>query len=194
MKIAIVASLAQPHELIGYDRYIGCDYGAYVCAQANIMMQVAVGDFDSVTSEQFEIIKKHSFEVITLPQDKDVSDTEFALSFSSSDDEVVIIGGLGGRIDHEWSNMLCLLRYPHAKLVNDHNVICVVDKKMNIKKDKQYMSLFPMSETLVTLQGVKYPLQNKTLQAFDTLCLSNEIVDDHAIIEVSQPCIMILSE
>jgi thiamine pyrophosphokinase len=194
MRIAIVASLAQHHELIGYDRYIGCDYGAYVCAQANIMMQFAVGDFDSVTSEQFENIKEFSHEVMTLQQDKDVSDTEFALTLTSPADEVVIIGGLGGRIDHEWSNMLCLLRYPHAKLINDHNVIFVVDKKMNIKKEKQYMSLFPMSETIVTLQGVKYPLKSKTLKAFDTLCLSNEIIEDSAIIEVNQPCIMILSE
>jgi thiamine pyrophosphokinase len=194
MKVAIVASLAHQDELVGYDIYIGCDYGAFVCAQSKIMMHVAVGDFDSVTQAQLSEIKEYAHEVITLLKDKDVSDTEYALSLTRPEDEVVIIGGLGGRIDHEWSNMLSLLRYPHAKLINHQNIIFVVNKRVVISKEKSYMSLFPMNDTVVTLQGVKYPLTNQTLKAFDTLCLSNEIIQDEAIIEVSQPCILILSQ
>jgi thiamine pyrophosphokinase len=194
MKVAIVASLAQLHELDGYDLYIGCDYGAFVCAQANIKMKYAIGDFDSVTVDQLNVIKVFSNEVITLLKDKDVSDTEYALSMTNPEDEVVILGGLGSRLDHEWSNILSLLRYPHARLINDQNIVFVIDKLVRIAKQKQYLSLFPMSDTLVSLQGVKFPLKNKSLKAFDTLCLSNEIIDNEAIIEVNQPCIIILSQ
>jgi thiamine pyrophosphokinase len=194
VKIAIVASLAQQKELPGYDLYIGCDYGAFVCAQAKIKMKFALGDFDSVTQDEFDEIKKFADEIITLEKEKDVSDTEYALSLTSVEDEIVILGGLGGRLDHELSNMLSLLRYQHAKLVNDQNIIFVISEKTVIKKEKNYLSLFPMSNTIVTLQGVKFPLFNHSLKAFDTLCLSNEIINDEAIIEVDQPCILILSE
>jgi len=194
MRIAIVSSLAQPHELIGYDAYIGCDYGAFICAQANIEMIYAVGDFDSVTSSQFDLIKTWSRKHHILNKNKDISDTHYALSLTDRSDEVTIIGGLGGRLDHELANMLSLYTYPHAKLVNDQNIILVVSQRTLIKKEKDYMFLFPLNDTIVTLQGVKYPLEGQLIKAFDTLCLSNEIVEDEAIIEVSQPCILILSQ
>ncbi|MBS3991992.1 MAG: thiamine diphosphokinase [Erysipelothrix sp.] len=194
MKIAIVSSLAQPHELVGYHAYIGCDYGAFICAQANIIMTLAVGDFDSVTHDQFELIKQYAHDIHELNNDKDISDTEYALSLTQKTDDVTIIGGLGGRLDHEFANMLCLLKYPHAKLVNDTNEIFVVSQKTHIPYQKGYLSLFPLQETIVSIQGVKFPLNQTTLSAFDTLCLSNEIEDQEAIIEVNHPCLVMLSQ
>ncbi len=194
MKVAIVSSLAQPHELVGFQVFIGCDYGAFICAQANIQMKLAVGDFDSVTQEQFELIKKHAQDVHVLNKEKDISDTEYALSLTEASDDVTIIGGIGGRLDHEFANMLCLIKYPHAKLVNDTNTMFVISHKIHIPKQEGYLSLFPLQQTLVSIQGVKYPLNKHTLNAYDTLCLSNEITDDEAVIEVNHPCIIILSQ
>lgn len=194
MKIAIVSSLAQPHELVGYHAYIGCDYGAFICAKANISMIMAVGDFDSVTQEQLKLIEEYAQDVHVLSEDKDISDTEYALSVTQTTDDVTIIGGLGGRLDHEFANMLCLIKYPHAKLVNDSNKIFVVNKKMSIPHQKGYLSLFPLQQTLVSIQGVKFPLDQHPLNAFDTLCLSNEIIDLEAIIEVNHPCLVMLSQ
>lgn len=194
MKVAIVSSLAQPHELDGYHHYIGCDYGAYICAQANITMMLAVGDFDSVTQEQYLLIQRYAQDIHVLSNEKDISDTEYALSLTDNTNEVTILGGLGGRLDHELANMLSLIKYPHAKLINDSNTIMVVSDRLSIPKREGYLSLFPLQKTIVTLSGVKYPLNAHLLNAFDTLCLSNEITHDEAIIEVSHPCIVILSQ
>lgn len=194
MKVAIVASLAHAHELKGYDVYIGCDLGAFVCAQAHVQMMAAVGDFDSVTEDQLEAIHAFSKHVHTLSKNKDVSDTEYALSLTNPQDEVVILGGLGGRKDHEWANVLCLLRYPYARLENDTNKIQVIHHKNTIKKEKQYMSIFPFYDCVISIQGVQYPLLNHRLEAFSTLGLSNEIILDEATIDVSHPCLLIQSE
>jgi len=194
MKVGIIASLAQPHECHGFDKIIGCDYGAFVCAQAGLRMSIAVGDFDSVTQEQTSLIHQYADDVHTLSKDKDVSDTEYALSLTSSEDEVVIVGGLGQRLDHEWANVLSLFKYPHAHLMNDQHVIFVVDGKATIKKEKTYCSIFPVVETVITIKGVKYPLDHHRLRALDTLCLSNEIINDEAIIEVNHPVLVILSQ
>lgn len=194
MRVGIIASLAQPHECHGFDKIIGCDYGAFVCAQTGLRMSIAVGDFDSVTQEQLTLIHHYADKVHTLPKDKDVSDTEYALSLTSSDDEVVIVGGLGQRLDHEWSNMLSLFKYPHAKLKNDQHCIFVINGQTTIKKEKTYCSIFPVVETIITLKGVKYPLEHHVLRALDTLCLSNEIVSEEAFIEVNHPVLVILSQ
>ena len=194
MKVGIIASLAQPHECYGFDNIIGCDYGAFVCAQAGLRMSIAVGDFDSVTSEQLALIHHYADEVHTLSKDKDVSDTEYALSLTSVEDEVLIVGGLGQRLDHEWANVLSLFKYPHAKLINNQHIIFVVNGQTTIKKEKTYCSIFPVTETIISMSGVKYPLKDHRLRALDTLCLSNEIIHDEAIIKVNQPVLVILSQ
>lgn len=194
MKIAIVSSLAQPHELVGYQQYIGCDYGAFICAQAKIRMSLAVGDFDSVTQEQYKLIQNYVQDIHVLNSEKDISDTEYALSLIKSDDEVTVLGGLGGRLDHELANVFCLIKYPNVKLINDSNIIFVVSEKSHIPKRKGYLSLFPLQKTIVSIEGVKYPLNQHTLNAFDTLCLSNEITSEEAIIVVNHPCVVILSQ
>lgn len=193
MKVAIVSSLAQPHELVGYQQYIGCDYGAFICAQAKIKMSLAVGDFDSVTQEQYKLIQNYAQDIHILNIEKDISDTEYALSLMKSDDDVTVLGGLGGRLDHELVNVFCLIKYPNVKLINDSNIIFVVSEKSHILKREGYLSLFPLQKTIVSIRGVKYPLNQYTLHAFDTLCLSNEITSEEAIIEVDQSCIVILS-
>lgn len=194
MKVAIVSSLAQSAELEGYDIYIGCDYGAVVCMQANKWMELAVGDFDSVSEEQLQKIRLHANNTIILPKDKSVSDTEFALSLTDTNDEVVVLGGLGGRIDHEWANILCLLRYPHVTIMNENNIISVIHHSHVVRKRKKYLSLFPLFDCIVTLEGVVYPLKEHALKAFDTLCLSNHIIDEVGTLYVSQPCLLIQSQ
>lgn len=194
MKVAIVSSMAHEDELDGYDFYIGCDYGAMVCVRANKIMDIAVGDFDSVDEHQLAMIRTNAKKTIILAQDKAVSDTEYALSLTDANDDVVIIGGLGGRIDHEWANILCLLRYPNVKIVNHNNSISVINHTHTVVKTKKYLSLFPFYDCVVSLQGVKYPLDNYRLKAFDTLCLSNQIENASGILVVSHPCLLIQSQ
>ena len=77
-------------------------------------------------------------------------------------------------------------------IVDSRNKIGLpVEKAFSLRKDEQYgtyVSLFPMGETVegLTLEGFKYPLKDYTFEGFNTLGISNEIVDDIAKITVNE--------
>lgn len=57
-KVILVAGLAQNIPLIEGCDYVGIDRGALKCAEANIPMICAIGDFDSVTIEERKKLNK----------------------------------------------------------------------------------------------------------------------------------------
>jgi thiamine pyrophosphokinase len=105
VKALLVASLVKQLPKLDADFIVGIDRGALVCAQKGLLMDVAIGDFDSVTSAELEVIKKHCKEIVILDAVKDVTDAQAALAYVDGYDEVILCGGLGGRIDHQLINI-----------------------------------------------------------------------------------------
>ena len=62
----IVLGLAQDCALAEGD-LIGADRGALICAQAHRRMVMAIGDFDSVTPPQKELIRQYADQMQVLP-------------------------------------------------------------------------------------------------------------------------------
>ena len=69
-------------------------------------------------------------------------------------------------------------------------VFSVIDNELEIEKNKQYgkyVSIIPVCKNnKITLEGFKYPLKDYTFEGFNTLGISNEIVDDIAKITVNE--------
>jgi thiamine pyrophosphokinase len=63
---------------------IGVEKGAYMLAKNRIAMDRAVGDFDSVTQEEKELIAKYAETVALYPEEKDKTDTELAVDMALS--------------------------------------------------------------------------------------------------------------
>lgn len=63
--------------------------------------QIIVGDFDSISHRNLLETYAHT-EIISAPKDKDYTDTELALEQATSRgvDQVILIGGGEGRLDH----------------------------------------------------------------------------------------------
>lgn len=60
-RVLILANINKINKEILNDSYvIGVDKGAYVASLNNIIMDVAIGDFDSIETEMMETIKDHS--------------------------------------------------------------------------------------------------------------------------------------
>lgn len=115
--------------------------------------------------------------------------------------EIWILGATGSRLDHVLANismlMLPLRSGIRAWIVDEHNRICLLSGKMVIQKEEsfgKYLSLIPMTPQLsgVTLKGVKYPLNNHTVCLGESLCVSNEITDPEAVIEVRDGIAVVL--
>ena len=83
--------------------WIGVDRGALRLIQHGIRPKVALGDFDSVTAEEFSLIQEFSDELIRVPSEKDMTDTELSIVTAieaEKYDNFVLYAGTGTRLDH----------------------------------------------------------------------------------------------
>ena len=160
---------------------VGIDKGALYCLNNGIKMDLAIGDFDSVSEEEFELIKNNT-KIIKLNPIKDDTDTEHALNLLKDYDEILILGGIkGNRIEHFISMLIYLKKYPNLIIKDDYSIIYSINKDIEIEKDNNYkfISLFSLdNNTIISLEGFKYNLDNYNLKENDPLGVSNEIIDD----------------
>lgn len=156
---------------------IGVDIGAFLLAQNKIMIDLSIGDFDSVDKIQFDLIKEYSKEIKMYDQKKNYTDTYLALqiALSMDYDEIVIYGGTGGRFDHGFANMN-LLKLGKISIVSNDIMMYMLDPgKFEIENNFKYISLFAIEDVKeLTLKGFKYELNNIDLSTEDPLCISNE--------------------
>lgn len=158
---------------------IGVDYGAYVCARDGVEMILACGDFDSVTDDQFNLIESVT-RVDRLNPIKDLTDFEHALTYTDAYDEILVLGGLGNRRDHEYINIILASKDARITLMDSVNRIKKYDAGVHRieKGDYQYCSFIVITEGLITLDGFKYPLVDRKIHVGDTYLTSNEILED----------------
>ena len=92
------------------DSYVICADGGYKHAlKLGIMPDLWLGDGDSLSSDSgCGVIAK---EIMNFPVRKDNTDTDLAIevALKRGYKDIVILGGLGGRRDHEFSHF-CLLK------------------------------------------------------------------------------------
>lgn len=180
---------------------IAADKGLETAYRMGIKVDYILGDYDSVDSHILDIYK-NSTEVVTYPPEKDYTDTHIAVkkgievikSMDSIDDICLYVtGATGTRIDHTMTNIYVLNEALEsgisACIVDEYNKVYIKDKTFKIDKSRQYgsyVSFIPMTERVeLTLTGMKYTLSQYILTQGKSICQSNEIVDDEAIITIN---------
>jgi thiamine pyrophosphokinase len=179
------------------DDYIICaDGGFEIARREGILPHVIIGDMDSL------FVDAGGIEVVKAPKEKDETDTFLCLTHGMKKGfkEFVIVGGIGGRLDHTLAN-LQLLAYglKHGlkiTLIDEYTRAFMLEKGQVEIANLQgyYLSLLAFSETCtgVSASGVKYPLKNATLKNDFALGVSNEIIEDAATIENETGLLLIL--
>lgn len=196
LKLGIVAG--GPEEFIPksnirqsvYKYWMGVDRGALYLAKKKIFMDLAVGDFDSVTDGELDLIRTYSNQILIYPADKAATDLELALeaidSVTPEISEVYIYGATGGRMDHSLANVFLLKKYLTENrmyiIVDQLNELTIYEAgTYEITNDyhKLYISFIPLTEHVInlTLTGFLYPLEQKTVRSGETLTLSNKLID-----------------
>lgn len=194
MKIAIIASKVPNNiqKLINNRLVIAVDSAVSELISRNIKVDIAIGDFDSLSDLSLLNDIKH----IKLSTIKDLSDTHYALNYAYDlSDDVILIGGLEGkRIDHLIANLLLFEKYNNLIIYDDYNIIKRLDIGNYIidKNDYKYLSIFPLTDTTLSLKGTNYLLNDATLLKFDTLGLSNEISDKSANLSIKNGIILLI--
>ncbi|MCR4898976.1 MAG: thiamine diphosphokinase [Acholeplasmatales bacterium] len=174
---------------------IGVDKGAYILAKNNIVMDLSVGDFDSIDNESKELVYKYSKRVKELNPIKDDTDTNSAIREAikiSSD--ITILGGIQGkRVEHLIANIFLLKEFPNVKMIDDNTEIFIINKDCKIKKDEyKFISIFPLEESILSLNGFKYNLDNYKMKSYDYLGVSNEVSDDFGKITLFKGQLLII--
>ncbi|MDP3305429.1 MAG: thiamine diphosphokinase [Erysipelotrichaceae bacterium] len=194
VKALLVASLAKHIPTDHFDFVIGVDRGALICVQKGMIMDLAIGDFDSVSKEELEIIGLHSKKIVMLDVIKDVTDSQAAMAYVESFDEVVLCGGLGGRIDHQLINIGLVRNDIRLSLWDEnHLMYTVIGDKIIKKAGYRYLSLFACESSIVHLSGVKYPLNSRSINEDDLYLVSNEIIEEEAYLSVKGKVLIIQS-
>lgn len=178
-----------------FDIIIAVDNGVKILNELNIKPNHIVGDFDTVNKEILDLYKKDtSIKIHRFNPIKDNTDTDIAirLAVELHSDEIIIIGGIGTRIDHVLGNIQ-VLKYAldnkvKCKIIDENNEIQLINKTTILNKsenDKKYISLIPLTEKIenINLKGFKYELENGKLTIGSSLGISNEILKEQAIIE-----------
>lgn len=175
-----------------FDHKTAVDFGLQFFYKNNWKPDRIVGDLDSAACEAVRFFENAvDIEWIRLVPEKDDTDTEAAIRriIAEGYDEIHILGGTGNRIDHMLGNVgllgLGLLSDTRIWLVDEHNRVQMIRQNIKITKKEQfgkYVSLLPVTPkvTGITLTGMKYPLENYTMERFLTIGISNEIVEEEA--------------
>ncbi|WP_067838708.1 thiamine diphosphokinase [Amphibacillus sediminis] len=184
---SLLANLKQYNQRADY--WIGCDQGAQYLLDYEQPIDLAIGDFDSVSADHLTVIKQHANQCAVYPIEKDLTDLELAVehAMTLAPKEILIFGVTGGRLDHELASLFLL-----TKLVDRDVKVTIIDtqNEMTIYNPGHYqitkhpffnkVSFLALSNEVIglTLKGFYYPLVDHTLQLGDSLALSNHLISN----------------
>lgn len=180
------------------DYIIAADGGQNRAREFGLQPDCVIGDFDSTTlDEDFDCI------YITYPAEKDLTDTEAALTHALEKGcrNIILLGGMGGRLDHTMGNIGLLDKYyrsfDHMEFIDGKNRMELLkDSDRTLKRDARYKYFGLVSLNAeasgIDIRGAKYELTGASLERASTLGVSNEFSEDTVEICVQEGTLLIV--
>lgn len=200
MKILLVGGGPKkywPNITADYHYYVGIDRGSLYLQEAGLPLDLAIGDFDSLTPQEKGTVFHYANETITAPSEKDDTDTQLALSLILTRypaAKIELIGVTGGRMDHFLANLWLVLEdrfrsfSPQITLRDRQNCVTfLLPGKHTILATPEMKYLAYCCLTAVsnlTLSNSKYTLTNHNV-AYPTAFASNEFLTSEAAVSFS---------
>ncbi|HIW11839.1 MAG TPA: thiamine diphosphokinase [Candidatus Salinicoccus stercoripullorum] len=184
------------------ETWAGVDHGVVLLLEAGIVPEYSYGDFDSITEEEREFITGQ-LDIDPVPAEKD--DTDLALCLGDlvkkGYSTISVFGATGGRMDHALGNIQLLmhedLRTTDIRIIDRQNVISLLTpgKHEVIRQEGMiYISFLPFNdETVLSLDGFKYDLDEEPLKFGTTLTISNEFIKNKGNVYTDSDILMIQS-
>ena len=175
------------------DLVIAADAGYLTAQKMGITPDILLGDFDTLGVENIP----DGIECMRVPAEKNDTDTQLAVStaIERGAKEIVIVGGVSGRLDHTLSTLAVLESLWERK--NDRIYAILTDGKNRVRfirgsgailprSQYRYFSLIAADELVkgITLEGCKYPLKNGRISRCHQWAVSNEITGNCTLIEI----------
>lgn len=177
---------------------VAADAGLANAQRLGERVDIFLGDMDSVGN----LKPPKDAELLTFPPEKDLTDAQLAVetAVGRGADEIVIIGGLDGRLDHTLSVLGILAdlsgRGVHATAVSGYNRARYIKSTSTLipRSGYTYLSLLAAEAKVrgVSVEGCKYPLKNAVLTDRLQYAISNEIEQNCALVSVKRGGIFII--
>ncbi len=180
------------------DLIIAADSGYDNAVALGVTPSILVGDMDSIRGRELPA----ELEIYQVPAEKNQTDTQLAvdLALSHGAKDIVLVGGLSGRLDHTMSNLGVL-----EKLHELHVpcVICDGANRVRLLRNAStliprggytYLSLLAADPVVrgVEVQGVKYPLKGAKLTNKNQYAVSNELTGNCALVAVRRGGVFVI--
>jgi thiamine pyrophosphokinase len=173
---------------------IAADGGLSHLVELGYQPDVIIGDLDSLEPQAKAWLESDETAVYVYPRDKDETDLELALlhAVAHYEDDIHIIGAIGGRLDQTLGNIM-LLAHPalagrRVELITEYQRAWLVTSSTEITGEVgDTVSLVPAGgDVLVTeTTGLRWPLDNETLSVGPARGLSNIMVEPLATVSIS---------
>ena len=178
------------------DLIVGADGGLASIESLGFHADLAVGDFDSLG------YKSQRAEVVAYPSEKDETDMLLAVNHALARgyQTIVMLGGMGGRLDHTLANIQTLLYIARRRAAGYlwdglTALTAVTDGQLELPGEEGgLLSVFCTGGMAkgVTLGGVKYPLDRAQLSCDYPLGVSNRFLGGTARIAVRRGALIVL--
>lgn len=166
-------------------RVVAADAGVDAAAALGWSVDVAVGDFDSISVPARLGLEGSGVDVRPFPADKDATDLELALEAvgelsAGGPCRVLVLGLEGGRPDHALANLLVAAAPRFAELdvelvLAEGRAWVVRDRLVGEMAGGALVSLVPVhGSATVSATGVRWPLDRSRLAAGTTRGVSNQ--------------------
>lgn len=180
---------------------IAADSGIDHALSLGLHVDVAIGDFDSVSSVGFDVATAAGAVVERHPAAKDATDLELALdaAVERGARRVHVLGGHGGRLDHLLANALLLAadRYRSllltARMGSATVTVARADAEV-IGHPGDTVSLLAVNGRAcgVTTVGLRYPLRDEDLFAGSTRGVSNVLEGERARVRLRDGVLLVV--
>ncbi len=183
------------------DLVIGADSGAEHAIMSGRSIDLLVGDLDSISPRALETLRHGGTRIEAHPPDKDATDLELALAAAVrlGADEVVVIGGGGGHLDHLLGNVMVMtgpiLRGVDVRWILERETAYVVADHLAIPvREGQVFSLIPVGGPAhgVTLTGGKWVLEDARVSTGTSIGISNVARESEIGVRVRKGCLLVI--
>ena len=178
---------------------IVCADTAYLAAKKEgIVPHAVIGDFDHAEHEDQLATEK---KVLRFSSVKDDTDTMLCVKYALNRGarEIVIVGGIGGRLDHTFANIqtLSFIRTHGAvgTILDGDHLVTEVSSHITLTKGAfDYASVFALDPVCrdISLKGFKYEGDHLELTSDFPLGVSNEITAEKAEITVGEGTLLVI--
>ena len=189
------------------DYLIAADGGANHLLKMGILPELVIGDLDSVDEDTLFQLTSAEVNIEQYSEDKDETDIELALGYAVEmrPSAILIVGGLGGRLDQTLANLSILTdpMLPKIDIRLDDGLEEAFFCRVSAEKGGQVevrgrsgdtVSLIPWHGPVegVSTEGLQWPLYGETLYPDKSRGISNVMLSESASVKIENGLLLVV--